>query len=83
MKKIIFAMSKDYMPPEGVKPGETFNESAVFKMEDNGKLCLVQIADSELYDDKDKEQKESGEFMNRYNEAMAQPQAMGAPQPTA
>jgi hypothetical protein len=83
MKKIIFTIPKDYMPPEGVKAGETFNEAAVFKMEENGKLCLVQIGESELYDDKDKEQKESGEFMNRYNEAMMQPQTMGAPQPTA
>ena len=39
-----FEVPTGYKAPEGVKPGDTFEELATFRMKPDGSMCLVEVA---------------------------------------
>jgi hypothetical protein len=49
-----FDIPKDFIVPEGLQEGETFEALGTFKLKSNGKMCLTKVDQSSIYsDDKD------------------------------
>lgn len=69
--KIKFAIPSGYQLPEGVEAGQTFDESATFKLEGD-KLCLVMLNGVSMpgYEEKGKKA-EPPSFASQYEAAMA------------
>lgn len=53
--KVKFAAPAAFTPPQGVKPGDSFESMATFRMEDGGMLCLEAI-DGEPLEGTEKEE---------------------------
>jgi len=51
-----FDIPDDYIVPEGVAEGETFEDIAEFKLKPNGQVCIVKIGSSPLLEDKGKKE---------------------------
>ncbi len=62
MAKVTFTAPSSFSMPEGVQMGETFDSVCTFRVEKDGKLCLVKLGDSDMagYDDKESKPSYSG-----------------------
>lgn len=59
MAKVTFTAPKDFAMPENVQMGETFDAVCTFKLESDGKVCLVQMGDAKMEGYNEKESKPS------------------------
>jgi hypothetical protein len=49
-----FDIPEDFIVPEGVNEGETFEALGTFKLKANGRMCLTKVDTAPIYaDDKD------------------------------
>ncbi len=68
-----FDIPEDFIVPEGINEGETFEALGTFKLKANGRMCLTKINESPIYaDEKDNEPEDFGTkqgMSNRISEA--------------
>jgi hypothetical protein len=67
-----FDIPDNFIVPEGVAEGETFEALGTFKLKPNGRMCIIKVDDAPIYSDKKDEEDDYGteEGMgNRISEA--------------
>jgi hypothetical protein len=71
MTYLEFDAPKDFIAPEGISEGESFEEICTLKLKANGKLCLVKLGDAPLDDGKDDHDEDDSEagFKSRITDA--------------
>lgn len=57
-----FDIPDDFIVPEGVAEGETFEALGTFKLKSGGKMCIVKVDQSPLYADKKEKDEEPEDF---------------------